>query len=75
MYLVGGVSRVHRHATNAIYIIKGELGPDFSAVWIEDEKTGAQVGNKLRIKGAAKAGFFGVKGTVEQIPPPVTATP
>jgi len=52
------------------YVIKGELTPDHSAVWIEDEKTGAQVGNKLLINGPAKAGFFGVTGKVLEIPPP-----
>jgi hypothetical protein len=53
-----------------IYVIRGELTPDHSAVWLEDEKTGVQVGNKLLINGPAKAGFFGVTGKVLEIPPP-----
>ncbi len=72
VHLVGGKVEFTPQE-QAVYVIKGELSPDFSAVWIEDEKTGTQVGNKLRISGAAKAGFFGINGTVEQIPPPATA--
>jgi hypothetical protein len=53
-----------------VYVIKGELTSDHSAVWLEDEKTGVQVGNKLLINGPAKAGFFGVTGKVLEIPPP-----
>jgi hypothetical protein len=37
----------------ATYVVKGSLGPDYSAVWIENVETGVQVGNKLMIKGAA----------------------
>jgi len=55
---------------DGVYVIKGELTPDHSAVWIEDEKRGVQVSNKLQINGLAKAGFFGIKGDVEEIPPP-----
>jgi hypothetical protein len=54
---------------SAVYVIKGELTPDHSAVWIEDEKSGSQVGNKLLLNGPAKAGFFGVSGEVLEIPP------
>ena len=54
---------------SAVYVSKGELAPDHSAVWIEDEKSGAQVGNKLLLNGPAKAGFFGVTGKVIEIPP------
>jgi hypothetical protein len=54
---------------SAVYVIKGELTPDHSAVWIEDEKSGGQVGNKLLLNGPAKAGFFGVSGKVLEIPP------
>lgn len=55
---------------DGVYVIKGELTPNHSAVWIEDEKRGVQVSNKLQINGLAKAGFFGIKGNVEEIPPP-----
>jgi hypothetical protein len=40
------------------YIVKGELGEDYSAVWIEDAETNAVVGNKIEIKGSAKLGVF-----------------
>lgn len=56
--------------TDGLYVIKGELTQDHSAVWIEDEKRGVQVSNKLQINGLAKQGFFGSKGKVEEIPPP-----
>jgi hypothetical protein len=74
VYLVGGNVEFTPQA-DGVYVIKGELSPDHSAVWIEDEKTHAQVGNKLLINGQAKAGFFGVKGAVEQIPPPHASPP
>jgi hypothetical protein len=35
------------------YVVKGSLGPQYQAVWIESVANGAQVGNKLMIKGAA----------------------
>lgn len=40
------------------YIVKGELGDNYSAVWLENEKTGAVVGNKIEIHGSATLGFF-----------------
>lgn len=57
---------------DGVYVIKGELAQDHSAVWIEDEKRGLQVSNKLQINGVAKQGFFGngITGKVEEIPPP-----
>jgi hypothetical protein len=67
--LVGGKVEFTPEA-DGVYVIKGELAQDHSAVWIEDEKRGVQVSNKLQINGLAKAGFFGIKGKVEEIPPP-----
>jgi hypothetical protein len=67
VYLVHGNVRF-TPAAGAIYLIKGELSADHSAVWIEDKATHAQVGNKLLIKGPAKAGFFDQSSTPEQIP-------
>lgn len=40
------------------YIVKGELGESYSAVWIEDVATNALVGEKIEIKGSAKLGVF-----------------
>ena len=55
---------------DASYVIKGLLGPERSAVWIENGKTGLQTGDKLLVEGPAKAGFFGGKGKVVRLPPP-----
>ena len=38
------------------YVVKGSLGPQYQAVWIEDEATGVQVGNKLMIRGDSTMG-------------------
>jgi hypothetical protein len=40
------------------YIVRGELGEDRSAVWIEDEATGKKVGEKIEVIGSAKLGVF-----------------
>jgi hypothetical protein len=53
----------------AAYVVKGSLGPDYSAVWIENKENGHQVGNKLIIKGAAELGPLKKKREPEQIPP------
>jgi hypothetical protein len=51
------------------YIVKGSLGPDYSAVWIENKTTGAQVGDKLLIKGAAEVSIVKKRPAVERVPP------
>lgn len=38
------------------YVIRGTLGPDYSAVWIEDAETKAVIGNKIEIKGDSSLG-------------------
>lgn len=53
----------------ATYIVKGSLGPDYSAVWIENLETGVQVGNKLMIKGAAEMSAIKKRPVAEEIPP------
>ncbi len=40
------------------YVVKGVLGDDYSAVWIEDEATGAPVAPKIEIKGNAALGIL-----------------
>jgi hypothetical protein len=40
------------------YIVKGELGENYSAVWIEDSESNVIVGEKIEIKGSAKLGTF-----------------
>ncbi len=41
------------------YVVKGVLGPDYSAVWIEDRQTGQIAGQKLEVQGSAALGTFG----------------
>lgn len=43
---------------NKSYVVKGELGENYSAVWIEDVGTSAVVGKKIEIKGSAKLGIM-----------------
>ena len=40
------------------YEVKGQLTPEYSAVWIEDSETREVVAQKVEIKGSAKLGFF-----------------
>jgi len=42
--------------TNRTYVVRGVLGPDYSAVWIEEAETKAVIGNKIEIKGDASLG-------------------
>ncbi|HEX3603019.1 MAG TPA: hypothetical protein VHU43_02935 [Steroidobacteraceae bacterium] len=53
----------------AAYIVMGSLGPDYSAVWIQNKDTRVQMGNKLLIKGAAEAGPLKKTREPEQVPP------
>jgi hypothetical protein len=63
------------------YTIRGELGEDHSAVWVEELSTGRQRGNKLLVKGSTALsrgallllGESAAKSSnqkVEQVPPP-----
>ncbi len=36
---------------NETYVVKGQLGPDYSAVWIESRETGEVVQKKIEIHG------------------------
>jgi hypothetical protein len=40
------------------YIVKGQLGEDYSAVWIEDVQTEAVMCCKIEVKGSAKLGIL-----------------
>jgi hypothetical protein len=68
VYLIDGDVKFTPMAGDT-YVIKGELGPEHSAVWVENEASGRQVGNKLIVNGPAKAGFFKGTGKVIEIPP------
>ncbi len=43
---------------NKEYVVKGKLGPKYSAVWIEHKDTGEIVDKKIEISGSAELGFF-----------------
>lgn len=43
---------------NGRYIMRGELGAQYSAVWIEDRSNDTVVGKKVEIHGSAKLGFW-----------------
>lgn len=43
---------------NKSYVVKGELGENYSAVWLEEVGTRAVVGKKVEIKGSAKLGIL-----------------
>ncbi|EIJ45605.1 hypothetical protein GWL_26330 [Herbaspirillum sp. GW103] len=40
------------------YVVRGKLGPNYSAVWIEEEASSTLVGQKIEINGSAELGFF-----------------
>lgn len=40
------------------YVVKGVLGEEYSAIWIEDTETGEIAGEKVEIIGSAALGFF-----------------
>jgi hypothetical protein len=43
---------------NRAYVVRGVLGDDYSAVWIEERNTGQTVGQKIEKKGSARLGVF-----------------
>lgn len=45
-------------AEDRTYAVKGVLGEDYSAVWLEDTATREVVGEKIEVKGSAKLGFW-----------------
>ncbi|MBG7621498.1 hypothetical protein I5R65_18680 [Herbaspirillum sp. AP02] len=40
------------------YVVRGKLGPTYSAVWIEEEASSTLVGKKIEVNGSAELGFF-----------------
>ena len=40
------------------YVVKGVLGDDYSAVWIEEVRTGQLVTKKIEVKGSAALGIL-----------------
>lgn len=43
---------------NARYIVRGTLGDNYSAVWIEEAESKQPVGQKVEVKGSAKLGVL-----------------
>jgi len=43
---------------NAIYVVRGEFGETYSAVWVEEATSKTVVGQKVEVKGSAKLGFL-----------------
>lgn len=43
---------------NGYYMVKGVLGDNYSAVWIEEISTGAVVGQKIEVKGSTALGIL-----------------
>lgn len=39
---------------NTLYVVRGVLGENYSAVWIEDTETHQPVGQKIEVSGAAR---------------------
>ncbi|MES2632276.1 MAG: hypothetical protein V4669_04850 [Pseudomonadota bacterium] len=40
------------------YVVRGELGENYSAVWLEDETSGKVIGEKIEVNGPSKLGTF-----------------
>jgi hypothetical protein len=43
---------------NTSYVVRGEFGETYSAVWVEEAASRAVVGKKVEVKGSAKLGFL-----------------
>lgn len=43
---------------NRIYVVRGELDDNYSAVWLEDEATGNLIVEKIEVHGSTEAGGF-----------------
>lgn len=40
------------------YVVRGELGENYSAVWLEDEVTGKVIGKKIEVDGPSILGIY-----------------
>lgn len=69
MYVVDGVVHFTPEAGQT-YVVTGELAADHGAVWVRNERTGAQVGNKLLVQGEPKASKWNgaTTGKVIEVP-------
>lgn len=43
---------------NKTYVVRGELGENYSAVWLEDQETQTVIGKKIEATGSTKLGTF-----------------
>jgi len=57
VYQVTGEIQITPEADKT-YVVKGELGENYSAVWIEEEGSGRMIGEKVEVKGSAALGML-----------------
>lgn len=57
VYMIEGVVEFTPEP-DAKYVVKGELGEKYSAIWVENSASNETVGQKIEINGSAKLGFF-----------------
>jgi len=57
VYQVTGEIQITPEAEKT-YVVKGELGENYSAVWIEEEGSGRMIGEKVEVKGSAALGML-----------------
>lgn len=57
VYQVAGEIQVTLEADKT-YVVKGELGENYSSVWIEEEGNGNIIGEKIEVKGSAALGVL-----------------
>ena len=57
VYEVSGETRFAPEPNKA-YMVRGTLGDEGSAVWIEERDSGKLVGRKIEVKGGSTLGFF-----------------
>lgn len=43
---------------NRTYVVRGELGENYSAIWLEAQETQAVIGKKIEVTGSTKLGTF-----------------
>ncbi len=57
VYQVKGVVEFSPKA-NTRYVVRGQLGENYSVVWIEEAESGQPVGQKVEVNGSAKLGVL-----------------
>lgn len=65
---IGGVVHITAES-GATYLVKGELGANLCSVWIADEQSGKQMGNKLVANGCPAGRLLPAHPKIEEIAP------